>query len=164
VGGGGIGTPAGNVFSFSATGGMQVLHTFTSPDGAEGAPVLDAKGNLFGIEGPVFQSGGGVYEIPGDGAFSMTYTLPSGYGFQQSNGGTPILDSADNLYNTTATIDGAEIVYEVSPAGAETVLFSGSVSQVSPTGVVMDKAGNLYGSCDRCGTNSTGSIYKLTKN
>jgi hypothetical protein len=75
----------------------------------------------------------------------------------------PILDSADNLYDTTATIDGSAIVYEVSPAGIETVLFTGTESQVTPSGVVMDKAGNLYGSCDRCGTNSTGSIYKLTK-
>jgi len=163
LGSAGIGAPAGNVFAFSVSG-MQVLHTFTAPDGAEGSPALDSAGNLFGIEGPVFESGGGVYEITADGTFSTTYTLPSSYGFQQSNGGTSILDSSDNLYNTTATIDGAEIVYEVSPGGIESVLFTGSASQVSPTGVVMDKAGNLYGSCNRCGTNRTGSIYKLTKN
>ena len=159
-GGGGIGTPAGNVFSFSPQSGMQVLHTFSSPDGGEDTPVLDSAGNLFGIEGPVFQSGGGVYEISPDGTFSMLYTLPTSYGFQQSNGGTPILDSSGNLYNTTGTIDFAEIVYEVSPAGIGTVLFTGSSSQVSPTGVVMDKAGNLYGT----GTSGRGLIYKLTRN
>ncbi|HEY3974302.1 MAG TPA: choice-of-anchor tandem repeat GloVer-containing protein [Candidatus Sulfotelmatobacter sp.] len=164
VGGGGIGTPPGNVFSFSPTGGMVVLHTFTSPDGAEGGPVLDSAGNLFGIEGPVFQSGGGVYEISAAGAFSMIYTLPSGYGFQQSNEGTPVLDSSDNLYNTTQTIDGSQIVYKVTPEGTETVLFTGTADQISSSGVVMDKAGNLYGSCSLCGTNRTGLIYKLTKN
>jgi uncharacterized repeat protein (TIGR03803 family) len=154
IGGSGIGRPAGNVFKLSMPGNIDVLHRFTAPAGANSSPVLDAAGNLFGI------GGGGVYEITPDGVESTVYTFPTRYGY---NGyGPPILDAAGNLYDTTEINAPLDIVFKVSPAGVETVLYTGQ--SVDPIGVVMDKAGNLYTTCFFCGINHTGSIGKLTKN
>jgi uncharacterized repeat protein (TIGR03803 family) len=154
IGGSGIGRPAGNVFKLSMPGNIDVLHRFTAPAGANSSPVLDAAGNLFGI------GGGGVYEITPDGVESTVYTFSTRYGY---NGyGPPILDAAGNLYDTTEINAPLDIVFKVSPAGVETVLYTGQ--SVDPIGVVMDKAGNLYTTCFFCGINHTGSIGKLTKN
>jgi uncharacterized repeat protein (TIGR03803 family) len=154
-------TPSGNVFALSAQNTIDVLYTFSSPLGAKTSPVLDGAGNLFGIAGEPFGAGGGiVFEITPDGIESTVYTFPSRYGY---NGyGPPILDAAGNLYDTTEINTPLDIVFKVSPAGEETVLYTGQ--SVDPTGVVMDKAGNLYTTCFFCGINHTGSIGKLTKN
>ncbi len=144
----------GNVFELTPQGTMDVLYTFTPPYGADNNPVLDAAGNLFGI------GGGGEFEITSAGVESTVYTFPSRYGY---NGyGPPILDSADNLYDTTEINAPLDIVFKVSPDGVETVLYTGE--SVDADGVVMDKAGNLYTTCFFCGKNRTGMIGKLTKN
>ncbi|MGO8796246.1 MAG: choice-of-anchor tandem repeat GloVer-containing protein [Candidatus Sulfotelmatobacter sp.] len=156
----GIDEPAGDVFKFSARSGMDVLYGFEAPAGAQGTPVVDAKGDIFGIEGSSYQEGGGIYEISASGIYSTIFTLPSDY-LGEYNGGAPILDASGNLYDTGAIKDGPNVVYEVSSAGVQTVLYSGS--DIQATGVVMDNSGNLYGTCYFCGTNSTGSIGKLTK-
>jgi uncharacterized repeat protein (TIGR03803 family) len=154
IGGSGIGRPAGNVFKLTSQGNVDVLYTFTAPYGANNSPVLDSAGNLFGI------GGGGVFEITPGGVESTVYTFPTRYGY---NGyGPPILDSVGNLYDTTEINAPLDIVFKVSPAGVETVLYTGQ--SVDPTGVVMDQAGNLYTTCFFCGINHTGSIGKLTKN
>ncbi len=154
-------TPSGNVFALSAQNTIDVLYTFSSPLGAKTSPVLDGAGNLFGIAGEPFGAGGGsVYEITPDGVESTVYTFSTRYGY---NGyGPPILDAAGNLYDTTEINTPLDIVFKVSPAGVETVLYTGQ--SVDPVGVVMDKAGNLYTTCFYCGINRTGSIGKLTKN
>lgn len=153
-------TPSGNVFALSAQNTIDVLNTFPSPLGARSSPVLDAAGNLFGIAGVPFGAGSSiVYEISPDGVESTVYTFPTRYGY---NGyGPPILDAAGNLYDTTEINAPLDIVFKVSPAGVETVLYMGQ--SVDPVGVVMDKAGNLYTTCFFCGIHHTGSIGKLTK-
>jgi uncharacterized repeat protein (TIGR03803 family) len=158
---GGNYTPSGNVFALSAQNTIDVLYTFPSPLGAKTNPVLDAAGNLFGVAGEPFGAGSGiVYEINADGDESTVYTLPTRYGY---NGyGPPILDADGNLYDTTEINAPLDIVFKVSPAGVETVLYMGQ--SVDPTGLVMDNAGNLYTTCFFCGINHTGSIGKLTKN
>jgi uncharacterized repeat protein (TIGR03803 family) len=160
-GSGAVGRSAGNVFELTTQGNIDVLSTFTAPNGAKSSPVLDAAGNLFGIAGYAFGAGSGiVYEITPDGVESTVYTFPTRYGY---NGyGPPILDAAGNLYDTTEINAPLDIVFKVSPTGVETVLYTGQ--SVDPTGVVMDNAGNLYTTCFFCGVHHTGSIGKLTKN
>ena len=87
-----------------------------------------------------------------------------------TDGGYPtsgvIRDSAGNLYGTAGvggTANGG-VVYKVSAAGQETVLYSftGGVDGKSPSGgVIRDPAGNLYGTTEYGGTGNAGMVYKL---
>ena len=54
------------------------------------------------------------------------------------------------------------IVFKISPAGQESVLYTfGGVCD--PTGgVTLDSSGNLYGVTKRCGADGQGVLYKLT--
>ena len=86
-------------------------------------------------------------------------------------------DNAGNLYGTTfmGGPSGAGTVFEVSPAGQETVLYSfkGGNDGANPeAGVIMDRAGNLYGTTYFGGRNKVcekvsygcGTVFKLAPN
>ena len=76
------------------------------------------------------------------------------------------MDAAGNLYGTTV-IGGAfgyGTVFKVDTAGNETVLhsFSGSPDGATPQGgLVMDAAGNLYGTTTYGGVANNGTVFKL---
>lgn len=78
-----------------------------------------------------------------------------------------ILDAAGNLYGTTTTGSGgayAGVVYEVSPSGQETVLYSftgGSDGGQPSTGLLRDAAGNLYGTTQYGGLRGTGVVFEV---
>jgi uncharacterized repeat protein (TIGR03803 family) len=82
--------------------------------------------------------------------------------------GELLLDSAGNLYGTTLLggTTGVGVVFEITAAGTETILheFTGSTSDgASPYGaLIMDSAGNLYGTTSIGGANDGGTIYKIT--
>ena len=59
---------------------------------------------------------------------------------------------------------GCGVAYKLDTAGHETVLysFSGGAGGAFPiAGVVLDSAGNLYGTTSAGGTGSWGVVYKL---
>jgi uncharacterized repeat protein (TIGR03803 family) len=88
-----------------------------------------------------------------------------------ADGGKPAagvsLDSAGNLYGTTEDFGSGHfgVVYKVDPAGHETVLYSFTGRHgdgADPkAGVVLDSAGNLYGTTLYGGPGGNGIIYKL---
>jgi uncharacterized repeat protein (TIGR03803 family) len=56
-------------------------------------------------------------------------------------------------------------VYKVDPAGQETVLYSftnGDAGGYPYSGVILDSAGNLYGTASNGGKGSNGLVFKLT--
>jgi uncharacterized repeat protein (TIGR03803 family) len=83
-----------------------------------------------------------------------------------------IFDAHGNLYGTTFTGgsgQGQGTVFELSPASGgnwtETVLYSftgGSDGGNPFAGVIFDSHGNLYGTTEYGGTNSLGTVFKLT--
>ncbi len=82
--------------------------------------------------------------------------------------GALVRDAEGNLYGTT--IDGGAsnlgCVFEVSPAGKETVLhsFTGDPDGKYPhEGLVMDSSGNLYGATFDGGGLGYGTVFKLAK-
>lgn len=164
-----------------------VIHNFKGSDGAElrGGLLFDAKGNLYGTA-----SGGGTGTgcVGGNGCgvvFKLTHTSSGwresvlhnftndhrdGYSPQ----GTLVFDAEGNLYGTTflggTSSQGGGTVFKLTPSSdgswKETVLYSFKSGRdgASPySGVVFDKAGNLYGTTVGGGDQTgSGTVFKLT--
>ncbi|MGO9516897.1 MAG: choice-of-anchor tandem repeat GloVer-containing protein, partial [Candidatus Korobacteraceae bacterium] len=106
---------------------------------------------------------------------NLLYPFTGGGDGANPNVGNLIFDQAGNLYGT-ATFGGASglgVVFELSPSNGgwtETVLYSfaGGNDGNSPySGLVFDKAGNLYGTTSYgggpgCGGTGCGTVYELT--
>ena len=182
---------AGTVFKLDATGHLTVLHVFcSSPNCSDGIPntggflVRDAAGNLYGTtqEGGILgepgegnNGYGTVFKIDTNGNFSVLYSFCSLANCADGKyplGGL-ILDSAGNLYGTTAsggthnspygTPAPYGTIFKLNPStGVETVRYSfcpdgqsGCPDGYDPQGgLVFDSTGNLFGT-----TTSGGSAY-----
>ena len=158
----------GTVYKIDAAGNFSVLYAFSeSTDGGNPTAglLLDSSNQLYGTTG-----WGGMY---GTGTVFMMDTSGNNrvilHSFQTSDGTEPsaplIIDSAGNLYSTTFTNGpgGVGTVFKLNIAtGNFTVLHAFSLSTEGgyPTApVVMDAAGNLYGTT--AGTGSGGSYGVL---
>jgi len=168
----------GTVFEVTPSGTETVLHSFASgADGAypAGGVVFDKKGNLYGTTSAGGAYGAGtVFEITAKGREKVLHSFVS----NSPDGAFPssglVLDAKGNLYGTTSGGGGATgcgTVFEVTPTGTETVLYSfaGASDGCTPLGgVVFDKSGNLYGTTFAGGLGSCtvpsgcGIVFKLT--
>ncbi|HLY20746.1 MAG TPA: choice-of-anchor tandem repeat GloVer-containing protein, partial [Bryobacteraceae bacterium] len=159
----------GAIYRVSPAGAIQTLHSFTGgADGSEpfAGVISDASGNLYGT---TFLGGslgkGVVFKLDPTGLETVLWSFTGG-----SDGGNPnsslVLDTAGNLYGTTV-YGGAEnlgVVFKVDTSGNETVLhtFTSGKGGCDPSGaLVMDPAGNLYGTTTYCGAPGFGVIFKL---
>jgi uncharacterized repeat protein (TIGR03803 family) len=159
----------------------QILHSFSGSDGSHpnGTVVFDSAGNLYGTtqQGGSNACGGRgcgtAFELSPQSGGNWSYQVIHSFG--GVNGESPlwglVLDSAGNLYGTTA-YGGANnfgTVFELQPANAgwtEKVLYSftGTADGGNPTtGVTIDSAGNLYGTTTLGGANKQGTVFELTK-
>ena len=166
-----------------------VLHNFSGPDGAElrGGLVFDGKGNLYGAA-----SGGGTGTgcIGGNGCgvvFKLTHTsggwtasVLHNFTNDHRDGFSPqgslVFDAKGALYGATyyggTSSQGGGTVFKLTPSAHrlwnETVLYSFKSGRdgASPySGVVFDKAGNLYGTTVGGGDQiGSGTVFKLTQN
>ena len=136
--------------------------------------IFDTSGNLYGTTVWGGAGGGGtVFQlIPSAGSwtFNLLYSLSG------SNGGGPwngplIMDSAGNLYGTTAkgkSSYGFGNVFELSPSnGGWTYTslhqFTGGSDGKDPYGgVVLDAGGNLYGTTGGGGAYGYGVVWEIT--
>jgi len=171
---------AGTIFKVHPGGSETVLYFFTgNSDGARpySGVIRDAKGNLFGVTyfGGLSGCTGGcgtVFEFnTASGVLTTLYAFTG-----QADGGNPygglIQDRAGNFYGTTelngdnqcsgGNGPGCGVVFELSPAGVETVLhaFTGSPDGRNPyTRLVMDDHGNLFGTTTFGGDSSCNKGY-----
>jgi uncharacterized repeat protein (TIGR03803 family) len=97
---------------------------------------------------------------------TVLYSFSSG-----TDGANPyaglVMDKAGNLYGTTyfGGSSGYGTVFMLDITGTETVLhnFTNSPDGAYPTaGLVMDKAGNLYGTTADGGSSGYGTVFKLS--
>ena len=192
--------PAGNLYGITQRGGNfdhgtvfrltrnsdgtwseSVLHSFAGePDGSDplAGLIFDSAGNLYGTT----HAGGDSTACPGGGGTVFTLTPgPDGswtesviHRFSGSDGCGPersgvIIDAAGNLYGTAAFggSGSSGVVFKLTPeAGGWTpsVLynFTGGLDGQSPaSGVVLDAAGNLYGTTLVAGAHGRGTIFKI---
>ncbi len=149
------------------------LYNFAGPTLDGGYPygvlVRDTKGNLYGTASYGGSSyAGTVFEISKTGTETILYNFTG-----SSDGGYPyaglVRDAKGNLYGTTegGGTSGYGTVFKVTKKGVETVLWNftgGTTDGCYPyQGLVEDKAGNLYGTTESCGTSGQGTAFKVSK-
>jgi len=155
----------------------QVLYNFGGPpdgNGFNGDLVRDATGNLYGTtNGGGTYGKGTVFELTPQGTETVLYSFCA-----QNNcrdGSQPmarlIFSAAGKLYGTTSGggTHGGGTVFELTPQGTETVLYSfceqtNCLDGENPwtAGVILDAAGNLYGTTYYGGTYGGGTVFELS--
>jgi uncharacterized repeat protein (TIGR03803 family) len=147
-----------------------VLHNFASPPkGANpyAGVVRDPAGNLYGTTSTGGTAGWGVvYKLDAAGMQTVLHNFTGGTDGSFPVGGV-ILDPSGNLYGTTESggKSGWGVVYKLNTAGQLTVLhsFTGGTDGGEPLGgVILDSAGNLYGTTLYGGTTDGGVVFMLT--
>jgi uncharacterized repeat protein (TIGR03803 family) len=156
----------------------KILHSFGPHDSGDGEQplsslVFDGAGNLYGTTstGGAGYSGT-VFELsPGKEGWSekVLHSFSPSPGDGRNPVGGVVFDKAGNLYGTTFLGGrGSGIVFELSPGSngtwTETVLhrFKGGSDGGRPyAGLVLDKAGNLYGTA-QAGIHGKGEVFALT--
>ena len=155
-----------------------VLHSFGTQSGDGSNPyaglIMDPEGNLYGTTyyGGAYDYGT-VFKLAPSGTETVLYS----FGGRRGDGWYPqaglIIDTEGNLYGTTSE-GGAYgytngTVFKLTSSGTETVLYSfhgfGSQSHdgyYPLGGLIMDTAGNLYGTTAQGGTYDLGTVFKLT--
>lgn len=173
----------GTVFRISPEGKETILYNFCSltncADGNEPVAGLirDKAGNFYGTtEAGGAGNVGTVFKLSPTGVETVLHS------FSGTDGSSPlsslVMDAAGNLYGTTWTggdlnfcsEQGCGTVFKVTPEGTETVLYSfcsGETEtctdgQLPPAGLILDKAGNLYGVTNVGGTNGLGIIFRIS--
>ncbi|HLY04029.1 MAG TPA: choice-of-anchor tandem repeat GloVer-containing protein [Candidatus Cybelea sp.] len=156
--------------------GVRMLYNFKGgEDGAEPEGALVALNDkLYGTTGYGGASGDGtVFEISPSGAERIIYSFKGG-----TDGATPILGTLvvanGTLYGTTSAGGDAKcriqgsvgcgIVYSVTTAGAESVLyrFSGRPDGAHPVGALTDVNGAFYGTTAFGGAYGKGSVFRIS--
>jgi len=162
----------GTIFKFDTAGTFTLLHSFAATDGAYpyGGVIRDAKGNLYGAayEGGT-SSVGTVFKLNKSGKLTVLHDFTG-----NTDGAYPpaglVRDAAGNLYGTTAQGGSSSdfgTVFKVDTANRETILHSFTArgqGMLPEAGLLLDKAGNLYGTTYYGGRRSSngGTIFKLT--
>lgn len=156
------------VFSFDTHSGVETL--FSKLDGQQpySGVIRDPAGNLYGTT-PVGGSfnHGTIFRVDGTGKASVLHSFTIG---ARTPYGGLIRDANGNLYGTT-TGGGTfheGIVFQLGKKGRYTVLYnfcakSGCTDGQVPTyeNLIMDKAGNLYGTTLAGGIGGQGTVFKL---
>jgi uncharacterized repeat protein (TIGR03803 family) len=153
--GGAFPSPGGTVFKLDTSGNETVLYSFTGgSDGCrpQAALIMDQAGNLYSTttECGAYPSLGTLFKLDSFGNLAVLHSFTCSDGF--GPGGPPlVMDTAGNLYGTTPGNSGngcgLGTVFKLDTLGNYTVLhsFTGGSDGASPSGVIMDAAGNLYG-------------------
>jgi uncharacterized repeat protein (TIGR03803 family) len=162
-----------------ATDPLRVLHEFKGGnDGVDpyAGLILDSDGNLYGTtaEGGADEQGA-VFKLAPNSDGSWTESLL--YSFTCcEDGSIPsaslVFDAKGNLYGTTfeGGVHGGGTVFKLTPNSdggwTESVLysFSNGGRLANPSNLVVDAAGNLYGTTETGGARGDGTVFRLTSN
>jgi len=166
-----------------------VLHSFDqNHDGTDGACpcsslIFDSAGNLYGttVRGGIYDTGDGtVFELSPAAGGSWTETILHNFDCH-TDGCAPnaslVFDASGNLHGTTTNGgagscpygNGCGTVFELSPqtggAWAETALHSfgaGAYGAIPFSNLILDSAGNLYGTTSKGGSSQDGTVFEIT--
>jgi uncharacterized repeat protein (TIGR03803 family) len=153
----------GVIYKIDASGNYTVLSN--NPVGYPDGPViLDGAGNIYGT------GGSSVFKLDPSGNVVYSYLFSSPFvSYFGLNGGLA-LDSAGNVYGTTAyggapigayRNNGDGIAFKVSPSGQETDIYYFASQKNPSAGVLLDAAGNMYGTTAAGGGYGHGVVFKI---
>jgi hypothetical protein len=157
-----------------------VIFDFSYPTGAlpSGNLIFDSNGNLYGttlVGGNLTCGGDGgcgvVFRLTPHADGTWTESLP--HIFLDGPSANPhagvIFDAAGNLYGTTENdeVEGYGTVFKMTPSGtcwSYTVLhtFAATTAFRPVSRVVLDSAGNVYGTASLCGSACQGVVFEIT--
>ena len=156
----------------------QILYNFGSVSSDVTLPygnlVFDQSGNLYGVAAGGGSGAGGIFELSPTSSGSWTEQIiykasktTDGLGLN----GALTIDASGNLYATTfsggSSTCGCGQVFELSPTSSgwtKTVLFefaNGYNGGFPASGVILDAAGNLYGTTTSGGISNLGVVFEL---
>ncbi len=162
----------GTVFKIDSKGNFSVLYAFTGVAGDGRIPygglIRDNLGNLYGttLGGGSVNSDGTVYKLDPTGKETVLHV------FTGTDGQWPwaslVFDKNGNLFGTTSFggANGDGTVFELDSTGHETVLHdflsaSDGTAIISP--IIMDSAGNIYGTADEGGLFGGGTAFEILR-
>jgi len=132
-----------------------------------GGVVMDGQGNLFGTSS-CGASAGGVFEVTPSGGGWTFNALHTFSGDVTGPFDTPTLDAAGDIYGTsngTGLNDLGE-VFKLTPSNGgwtyTSVSFDGSHGERPVGSVILDAAGNIYGTASGGGANGHGTVWEIT--
>jgi uncharacterized repeat protein (TIGR03803 family) len=161
----------GAVFKVARDGAESLLYSFAG--GSDGSSpfaglIMDKVGNLYGTTMAGGAGFGTVFRLSPGGTETVLHSFA---GRGESDGASPscvlLRDKKGNLYGTTG-LGGTQddgTVFEITAKGGETVLHSfagGSDGAWPPSGLIADKAGNLYGTTVEGGADGAGTVFMVT--
>jgi uncharacterized repeat protein (TIGR03803 family) len=173
----------GTVFALDKNGYERALHSFSGNSGdgeyPEAGLVLDGAGNVYGTTLYAGLAGCGngegcgmVFKLSKTGEETVLHTFTGG-----TDGGWPLArlvrDKAGNLYGTASgggdpsCYDGygCGTVFRLDLAGTFTVLYTftgtGGDGSGPEAGLILDEAGNLYGTTQVGGSAGFGTVFKV---
>ncbi len=166
---GGANNNPGTLFKYNAsTGALATLASFNGTNGSnsDAGLIADAPGNLYGTS-----SAGGTNNIGTVFKYdASTASLTALASFNGANGGGPhdalIEDAAGNFYGTTTFggISGKGTIFKLDAATgvlAPLASFNGTNGAYPYGDLIMDAAGNFYGTTSEGGVSGFGTIFKL---
>jgi uncharacterized repeat protein (TIGR03803 family) len=166
----------GTVYELSPSAGgwtENLLHSFTGgEDGGDpyGGLIFDSAGNLYGATPGTYSGGqgGSVFKLTpsGDGwTFSVIYSFTEG-GDECGPRGTPAMDAAGNIYDTTTCAP--DNVFKLTPINGGWTYSSlhefdeRGDGYYPEAGVTLDANGNIYGTTTGGGAYNNGIVFEIT--
>jgi uncharacterized repeat protein (TIGR03803 family) len=156
----------GTVFSITANGTLNTLHSFDYTDGAypSGGLIQATNGMIYGTtsQGGA-NSEGTVLSIAPSGALTTLYS------FEGADGASPngLVQATDGKFYGTTTEGGSlgyGMVFSITPSGTLTTLYSfdGTDGYNPSETLVQDTNGKFYGTTDGGGYHGDGTIFSLS--
>ncbi len=162
----------GTVFEITAGGAESVLYNFgdTTNDGINPLVglAIDSEGNLYGTttSGGTYNEGT-VFRVTHNGTETVIHNFQNN-GTDGYNSYAPVvLDASGNLYGVTNSggRHGFGTVFEVDASGVETILHAfanNGTDGMNPVGgLLLDSAGNLYGTTQYGGAHKAGTVFEV---
>jgi uncharacterized protein (TIGR03437 family) len=148
----------GTIFKITTSGSPTTLHVFNGTDGSGPTTLIQASdGNFYGVARAAVAvgSGGQVFKFTPNGTFTTLaelddYDLFNNLLFQGTDG---------KFYGIVS-----KALYQVTPAGTLTTLYSfgSTYSAPTPTSFLQAANGNFYGTTDVGGVGDNGTFFELT--